>query len=193
MPCDDSKDARTQKKLTQNTAPMKAYLSENAFMGLLLSSAEVFKRESLGYLLGYRLDDRFIVEHAFSLQTARRRRRGVVLRDQDQKRIEPILSNFVKLQIIGDFHSHTQYGQDKGLPVPSIIDINSMEEHNLYIIVAINELKKKKRWKETSDGSISGSIGNFIYKISAYYYAGSGSTPIKAPIFCPFPPGLKVG
>jgi len=56
---------------------MKVYLSENAFMGLLISSAEVFKRESLGYLLGYRLHDRFIVEYAFGLQTARRRRRGV--------------------------------------------------------------------------------------------------------------------
>jgi hypothetical protein len=53
---------------------MKVYLSEHAFMGLLLSSAEVFKRESLGYLLGYRLDDWIIVEYAFSLQTARRKR-----------------------------------------------------------------------------------------------------------------------
>ena len=123
---------------------MKVYLSENAFMGLLLSSAEVFRNESLGYLLGYRLDDRFIVEHAFSLQTARRRRRGVMLRNRDQKKIEPILANFVKLQIVGDFHSHTQYGGRKGVPVPSPEDVKEMEKDKLYIIVAINELEKSK-------------------------------------------------
>jgi proteasome lid subunit RPN8/RPN11 len=172
---------------------MKVYLSENAFMGLLLSSAEVFRNESLGYLLGYRLDDRFIIEHAFSLQTARRRRRGVMLRHRDQKKIEPILSNFVKLQIVGDFHSHTQYGGRKGVPVPSPEDIKEMERDNLYIIVAINELEKSKSWKENKDGSISGSMGDFFFKISAYLSPFIKGVPQKAPIYCPFPPGLKVG
>ncbi len=172
---------------------MKVYLSENAFMGLLLNSAEVFRNESLGYLLGYRLDDRFIVEHVFGLQTARRRRRGVMLRSQDQKKIEPIISNFVKLQIIGDFHSHTQYGGKKGLPVPSHEDIEEMEKDNLYIIVAINELEKTKSWKENKDGSISGSMGDFFFKISANLSPVVKGVPRKAPIYCPFPPGLKVG
>ena len=74
MPSNDSKGPGAQREKVKKPGPMKVYLSENAFMGLLLSSAEVFRNESLGYLLGYRLDDRFIVEHAFSLQTARRRR-----------------------------------------------------------------------------------------------------------------------
>ena len=49
---------------------MRVYLSENAFIDLLLSSAEVYKKECFGLLLGYKLEDRFIVEHAFSVQTA---------------------------------------------------------------------------------------------------------------------------
>lgn len=189
----DGQNTGAQRRLIKKLRPMKVYLSENAFMGLLLSSAEVFKKESLGYLLGYRLDDRFIVEYAFSLQTARRKRRGVIFHNRDQKKIEPILSNFVKLQIVGDFHSHTPYGDTKGISIPSPEDIKGMETDNLYIIIAINILGQTKAWKENRDGSISGSMGNFFFKISAYYYPYINSIPRKAAIYCPFPPGLKVG
>lgn len=188
----DSKSTGTQRITRKKTGPMKVYLSENAFMGLLLSSAEVFKRESLGYLLGYRLHDRIIVEYAFSLQTARRKRRGVILSDRDQKKIEPIISKFIKLQIIGDFHSHTPYGEKKGLSIPSPEDIKAMEKDNLYVIIAINELHRSRPWTENRDGSISGSMGSFFFKISAYFYPHVKGTPQKAPIYCPFPPGLKL-
>ncbi len=197
MPGDDSKDARTQRKVkSKRVRPMKIYLSEDAFMDLLLSSAEVFKKESLGYLLGYRLEDRFIIEHAYSLQTARRKRRGVMFRHRDRKKIEPILSKFEKLQIIGDFHSHTQYGEAKGLPIPSPEDIEGMEPDNLYIIVAINDLQHSRPWRENRDGSISGSIRELFFKISAYFYpdgTDGHSVPRRARIYCPFPPGLNVG
>jgi len=189
----NGKGSGTQKGLIRRTKPMKVYLSENAFMGLLLSSAEVFKKESLGYLLGYRLHDRFIIEYAFSLQSARRKRRGVILHHRDKKKIEPILSKFVKLQIVGDFHSHTPYGDAKGIPVPSSEDIKGMEKDNLYIIIAINELNSTKIWKENKDGSISGSMGNFFFKISAYFYPDVNSIPRRSTIYCPFPPGLKIG
>ena len=56
---------------------MRVYLSENAFIDRLSSSAEVYKKECFGFLLGYKLEDRFIVEHAFSVQTATRRHKGV--------------------------------------------------------------------------------------------------------------------
>ncbi|MBI4698440.1 MAG: Mov34/MPN/PAD-1 family protein [Nitrospirae bacterium] len=170
---------------------MKVFLSEDAFMDLLLSSAEVFKKESLGFLLGYCLEDRFIIEHAFSLQTAKRKRRGVLFDHKDHKKIEPILSKFEKLQIVGDFHSHTPYGEARGIPIPSPEDIKGMEVENLYIIVAINDLQQSRSWRENRDGSISGSVGDFFFKISAYFYPGVNSTPKRARIYCPFPPGLN--
>lgn len=193
MPRVDSTGSGTQRGMTKKSRSMKVYLSENAFMGLLLSSAEVFKKESLGYLLGYRLDDRYIVEYAFSLQTARRKRRGVISHRKDEKKIESILSSFAKLQIVGDFHSHTPYGHAKGIAVPSPDDIKSMKEDNLYIIIAINESEITRSWKENKDSSISGSMSHFFFKILAYYYPCINSIPQKAPIFCTFPPGLKVG
>jgi len=187
----DSKDSRAQGIVKKKKKlPMKIYLSGDAFMHLLLSGAEVFKKESLGYLLGYRLEDRFIIEHAFSLQTAKRKRRGVIFRQRDHKKIEPILAKFEKLQIIGDFHSHTQYGEARGLSIPSKLDIEGMEPNNLYIIIAINEIQKGKAWRENKDGSLSGSIGDFFFKISAYFYSDKDANPVKARIYCPFPPGF---
>jgi proteasome lid subunit RPN8/RPN11 len=168
---------------------MRVYLSENAFIDLLLSSAEVYKSECLGFLLGYRLEDRFIVEHAFSFQTACRRPKGVVSQDISHKKIEPILARFDRLQIIGDFHSHTQFGTMKGLPVPSSEDIRGMTTGQVYLIVAINNNKKTRAWAENRDSTISGSVDKFFFKISAYFLNGKSSLR-KAKIYCPFPPGF---
>ncbi len=191
MSGNDGKGTRAQDKVKKGIKHMKVFLSEDAFMDLLLSSAEVFKKESLGYLLGYRLEDRYIIEHAFSLQTARRKRRGVIFHHRDHRKIEPILSKFEKLQIVGDFHSHTPYGEEKGMPVPSPEDIEGMEPENLYLIIAINDLQQSRPWKENMDGSISGSVGDFFFKISAYFYPDVKSIPRRARIYCPFPPGLN--
>ncbi|MBI5187909.1 MAG: Mov34/MPN/PAD-1 family protein [Nitrospirae bacterium] len=167
---------------------MRVYLSENAFIDLLLSSAEVYKKECLGFLLGYKLEDRFIVEHAFSVQTANRRHKGVVYNQKNHKKIEPILSRFDKLQIIGDFHSHTQFGPTKGLPIPSHEDVKGMVPGHIYLIVAINNNEKTMPWGENRDGTISGSISKFFFKISAYFL---NATSVKrAKIYCPFPPGF---
>lgn len=128
---------------------LRVYLSEAAFMDILLSAAEVYKKECLGYLLGYKLEDRFIVEHAFNLQSANRRHRAVDLRKTYQKKIEPILDKFHKLRIVGDFHSHTQYGDFKGRPVPSKEDVDSMKKNHVYIIIAINNNSKTVLWEKT--------------------------------------------
>ncbi len=169
---------------------MRVYLSETAFMDLLLSSAEVYKKECLGYLLGYGLEDRFIVEHAFCLQSASRHHRGVALNEVGQRKIEPILDKFHRVQIIGDFHSHTQYGDLKGLPIPSKEDVMGMERNHIYFIIAINNNSKNIGWKENRDGTVSGSAGKYFFKISAYYLNGGGG-PRKSKIHCPFPPGFE--
>jgi proteasome lid subunit RPN8/RPN11 len=168
---------------------MRVYLSENAFIDLLLSSAEVYKKECLGFLLGFKLEDRFIVEHAFSLQTADRKPKGVVSLDRSHKQILPILERLDRLQIVGDFHSHTQFGPKKGLPLPSQEDIDGMSADHVYLIIAINNNRKTMIWSENRDGTVSGTVGNFFFKIAAYYLAGPSSLR-KVKIHCPFPPSF---
>jgi proteasome lid subunit RPN8/RPN11 len=175
---------------------LRVYVAENAFIDLLLSSAEVYKKECLGFLLGYRLEDRFIVEHAFTAQSANRKHKGVIYNRKNHKRIEPILARFDKLQILGDFHSHTQLGLTKGLPIPSPEDIKEMLPGQVYLIVAINNNQKTMQWGENRDGTISGSVNEFFFKISAYFLGsinGNGNTSVKrAKIHCPFPPGFRL-
>ena len=168
---------------------MRVYLSESAFIGLLLSSAEVYKKECLGFLLGYQLEDRFIVEHAFSFQTASRKPTGVISLDRSHRKIDPILARLDRLQIIGDFHSHTQFGMMKGLPTPSPEDIEGMTQDHIYLIVAINNNEKTMGWAENRDSTISGSVDKFFFKISAYFI-NNKSFVRKAKIHCPFPPGF---
>jgi proteasome lid subunit RPN8/RPN11 len=147
---------------------MRVYVSENAFLALLLNSAEVYRRECLGLLLGYRLEDRFIVENVVSLQTADR------------------------LRIVGDFHSHTQFGAAKGLAVPSGEDVKGMKPDHIHLIIAVNNSQKTLSWGENRDGTVSGSAGELFFKISAYFLNGiNGPSGVKrAQIHCPFPPGF---
>ncbi len=168
---------------------MRVYLSENAFIDLLLSSAEVYRKECLGFLLGYKLEDRFIVEHAYSFQTADRKPKGVVSLDRSHKKIEPIIRRLDRIQIIGDFHSHTQFGPEKGISTPSQEDINGMSPAHIYLIIAINNNRKTMDWAENRDGTISGSASDFFFKIAAYYLSASRVVR-KAKIHCPFPPSF---
>jgi len=168
---------------------LQVYLSENAYIDLILSSAEVYKKECLGFLLGYKLEDRFIVEHAFTVQAAYRGHKGVVYNRRNHKKLESILTRFDKLAIIGDFHSHTQFGLTKGLPIPSTEDIKEMIPGKIYLIVAINNNQKTMAWNENRDGTISGSVCEFSFKISAHFLNGANSVK-KATIHCPFPPGF---
>jgi proteasome lid subunit RPN8/RPN11 len=163
---------------------MKVFLSEAAFMGVILSSIEVYKKECLGLLLGYKLEDRFIVEYSVAYQSAKRMRNEVSTNHARHVRIESVLPKFGKLEIIGDFHSHPQYGSLKGLPKPSRLDINDMIGGRLYLIIAINDNERSVRWKENRDGTISGTLNDFHFKISAYHFDGKRIR--KNPIKCPF-------
>lgn len=170
---------------------MKVYISESAFMDLVLSSAEVYKKECLGLLLGYRLEDRFIIEHAFTYQTARRRHKGVSFHRRGHRNIDTILDRFNRLQVLGDFHSHTQFGELKGVPNPSPEDVSEMESGKVYIIMAINDNERTMPWKENRDKTVSGSLGTFYFKISAYYIDPDDRFIKKAKIYCHFPAGFN--
>jgi len=56
---------------------MHVFLSDRAFIGLVLSVIEVYKDECLGSLLGYNLRNRIVVDYVLPYQTARRKRTDV--------------------------------------------------------------------------------------------------------------------
>ena len=109
---------------------MIAYISQNAFWGLLISAVEVYKRECFGLLIGYRDrrggEEMYIVEHALPFQSAGRKHRGVVSNPRAHRRIERFLRNIPQLSVIGDFHSHTMWGYNRAASRPSDTDLEGM-------------------------------------------------------------------
>ena len=149
---------------------MQVYLSENVFMGMVLSCVEVYKKECFGLLLGYRAPGKYIVEHAIPYQTVRRGHNWAELRSDKWKVIQEILRNFPKLDVLGDFHSHTLYRDIKAQVSLSHDDIEYMDPEDLQIVLAVNENKRSREWSLNSDRTISGSIDKFYFKIAAYYF-----------------------
>lgn len=168
---------------------MKATISEEAFLGLVLSAIEVYKRECLGLLLGYRMDGGFLVEYAIPYQTAERGHNGVGIKDKYGRRFREALKALHKWDLVGDFHSHPQYGLAKGNPSPSCDDVQDIREDSLFIIIAINDRLKRQPFTENRDGTISGVLGDHHLKLAAFY-KGQGRRIARVPLTCQFATGL---
>jgi len=113
---------------------MEVYISSNAFWALLISTVEVYKRECFGLLLGYRdTNNIYIVEHAISYQTANRRHTSVEKNGRASRRMEKFLANLPHLSLIGEFHSHTGWGDLKGVANLSSQYVIHMIHRNFYV------------------------------------------------------------
>ena len=141
---------------------MEVYISANAFWALLISAIEVYKRECFGLLLGYRDSNNiYIVEHAISYQTANRSHTSVEKNGRASRRIDKFLGNLPHLSLIGDFHSHTGWGDLKGVGNLSTQDIYDMSPDNLYIIIVANDKRRSGAWQYNGDGTLSGTVDNY--------------------------------
>ena len=170
---------------------MEVYISANAFWALLISTIEVYKRECFGLLLGYRDSNNiYIVEHAISYQTANRRHTSVEKNGRASRRIEKFLANLPHLSLIGDFHSHTAWGELKGVGNLSSQDIVDMVHGNLYMIITANDKRRASEWKYNGDGTLSGTVDDYHFRIGGYYLDES-SRAKRANIFCPYAIGFN--
>jgi proteasome lid subunit RPN8/RPN11 len=170
---------------------MEVYISANAFWALLISAVEVYKRECFGILLGYRDSSNiYIVEHAISYQTANRRHTSVERNGRAYRRMHKFLANLPHLSLIGDFHSHTGWGDLKGVGSPSTQDISDMAPGNLYIIIVANDKRRTGSWQYNGDGTLSGTIDDYHFRLGAYYMDDPARSK-RASIFCPYAIGFN--
>ncbi len=180
-------------------APLQVYLNENVFMGMVLSSVEVFKKECFGLLLGHRTEGKVIVEHALPYQSVRRGHNWAELRSDKWRTFQDLLRSFPRVDILGDYHSHTMYRDIRANVALSNDDITYMEPRELQIVVAVNQREHRRAagWSVNADRTISGWIDRYHFRIAAYYFDlaaanGNGHGPRKslrprlADIVCPF-------
>jgi proteasome lid subunit RPN8/RPN11 len=165
------------------------HIKERAFLSMILSSIEVYRHETLGLLLGYVGIDRFVVEYGIPYQTAVKGYSWVAPKPQTSERMERILKR-MPINVIGDFHSHTQWGHTKAKAVLSGEDIADMEPNKVYIIIAVNDKEKDEPWHHTEEGRLRGTIGEYAIEVGAYVLRGKyKSKAVK--IICPSATGLS--
>jgi proteasome lid subunit RPN8/RPN11 len=170
---------------------MDVYISANAFWALLTSAIEVYKKECFGILLGYRDSSNiYIIEHALSYQTARRTHGSVDKNRRASKRIQNFLDSIPHLSLIGDFHSHTGWGDLKGVGQPSDADIIDMKPEVLSVIIVVNDKRRSNPWQYNNDGTLSGTVDKYHFRIGAYYLAPNAKTK-RASIYCPYAIGFN--
>jgi proteasome lid subunit RPN8/RPN11 len=166
------------------------HIKERAFLSIVLSAVEVYKHETIGLLLGYRGIDKFFVEYAIPYQTAVKGYAWAMPPEKATERMTKILKNMA-IDVIGDYHSHTEFGEMKARPIPSGDDIADMIQGRVHIIIAVNDKERKARWHHNRDGSISGTLGNYWLKIaSAEAYGNYRYKRVK--IICPSATGIEI-
>ncbi|MDI6840331.1 MAG: Mov34/MPN/PAD-1 family protein [bacterium] len=167
----------------------EVHVKERAFLAMLLSCIEVYRHETIGLLLGYEGKNAFIVEYAIPYQTAVKGYSWVAPKSQASERMVKILEH-MPINVIGDFHSHTQWGDFKGKPIPSGEDIADMEFNKVHIIVAVNDKEKEECWHHREDGVIVGSISDYAVELGAHILVDNyKSKPVR--LICPSATGLS--
>jgi proteasome lid subunit RPN8/RPN11 len=170
---------------------MDVYISANAFWALLVSAIEVYKKECFGILLGYRDSSNiYIIEHALSYQTARRTHGSVEKNGRASKRIQNFLESIPHLSLVGDFHSHTGWGDLKGVGNPSQADIIDMSPETISVIIVVNDKRRSSAWQYNGDGTLSGTVDKYHFRIGAYFLDPQAKTR-RANIFCPYAIGFS--
>lgn len=158
------------------------HVKREALLNMILSAAEVFKRECLGIVFGVPPTpnrNSFLVTNAIPLQSLSvRKYENIHQSDRSDKVLgEIFLKAKPTFRPLGDFHSHAERGNYIGVAEPSNTDIQDMKKDNtaLSFIIAINSRKRGSAlWEVVPDGGIRGSLLKFNFHINAYTLTENG-------------------
>jgi len=151
---------------------MEVFLTENAFLGLLVSTIEVYRRECFGILLGHTSPERVTAEYVVPYQTARRKFQEVHMDWKRSSRIEEAVRTVSRWECVGDYHSHPMYGDAHGTTKLSRTDRESLPPNGVSLVVAINDCRRSHCWGYVKGGLLSGTINGYSIRIGAYYKDG---------------------
>jgi proteasome lid subunit RPN8/RPN11 len=167
---------------------MEVYLSENAFIGLLVSTVEVYRRECFGILLGHREPERIMVDFVVPYQSAKRKFQEVHMDWQRSLRVAEAVRATSRWELVGDYHSHPMYGSKKATTRLSKTDVQDFRPAGTSIIVAINDAHRAQRWRYVEGGLIAGSINGYSLRMATYHKGEETIT--RVPLVCPYAVGF---
>ena len=165
------------------------FLSDRAFMSILLSSVEVYKLECHGALLGFKTQGRIVVEYTIPFQAAERKFSEVTPNWRRELKVMEVLPSLVHLQKLGYFHSHPQFGKKRGTSKLSDPDKKYMQKGDTEIVIAINSASRLVPWTETKNG-LSGTVGKYHIVIAGFYKREKDEKIMNYRIVCPYAVGF---
>lgn len=156
------------------------WIGKQAFLSIVVSSIEVYKKEAFGLLLGRKHKENYLIKYAINLQSVRRNYDYIIIDKNRIRRINESLSSIMKQNFVGDFHSHAD-----GPAKPSKTDIREMKkEPGMVYILVIVKKKKGEKWKHETDRSLSGPVGKYFVHMKAYEVKEGKVEKVK--IRCPY-------
>jgi len=181
----------------KNKSPfeIEAYLSLPAFLSIVSSSIETFKKETIGYLIGVKGENKYVVEYAIPYQTAESGFAHVTVDLKRVERVNSILRLLSEgLEYIGEFHSHTVFGDAIALVTPSAEDLLTTVPGELNIICAVNTKRRSVKWYEDRRGVLVGTVGEYRIEIGGYFVKkpAIGKKYQRVRIKCPSVTGLGI-
>jgi len=159
--------------------------SGSAFVTLIISCIEVYRRESFGIILGHKEKNNFIIKTCLPFQTAKRGYTSTSLALSKEKSINEVLQCLSKDFMVGDFHSHPgkviEYlsEQDK-------IDMKREKRDFISILVIIKKAKKYKKWGYTKHENLAGTVGKFFVKLKGFQFIKKKGIVRKIKIRCQY-------
>ncbi|OPX18206.1 hypothetical protein BXT86_02395 [candidate division WOR-3 bacterium 4484_100] len=180
--------------MAEDRPQIEAFLSLPAFLTIVSSSVEVFRKEAIGYLIGIKGENKFMVEYAIPYQTAESGFAHATLNLEKVRRINEILQRLSEgLEYIGDFHSHTVFGDYPATVIPSNADLASTVPGELNLICAVNLKKRSVNWYENRRGILTGTIADYRIEIGGYYVGkpGVGRKYQRVIVRCPSVTGIS--
>ncbi|MEO0094845.1 MAG: Mov34/MPN/PAD-1 family protein [candidate division WOR-3 bacterium] len=184
-----------QTEKTPSKTTVEAYLSLPAFLSIISSSIETFKKETIGYLIGVKGENKYVVEYAIPYQTAESGFAHVTVDLKRVERVNSILRLMAEgLEYIGEFHSHTVFGETKAHVTPSAEDLLTTVPGELNIICAVNSKKRSVKWYEDKRGVLVGTVDAYRIEIGGYLVKkpAIGRKYQKVKIKCPSVTGIEI-
>jgi len=151
---------------------MHIKLYREALNEIILHAAKCYELECFGYLHGRRENGRISILKATEGPVKKRTKTRLITTSNDAQ-VERRLESIVGIPIIGDFHSHTENGEEACTDY-SYDDKNSdlfdmlRAQKLTYFIVAIRDKIRQKEWKTTRSGELAGTDTDFDCAIAAY-------------------------
>lgn len=163
----------------------RVILKKEALISIVISSIEVYRKETFGILIGEKVDNDFIVNYAINFQSAERHYEYVDISKLREKRISEAIRYLVGRKYLGDFHSHTD-----GVVKLSRTDKRDIKDVGveISILVTLRKAKGHQNWKyNAKDKFISGTIADkYLLKMIAYRFNNKTGKIYRLPIRCPY-------